>query len=336
MQEKVLFESSFLYQPPIFSRLFQILRDAVRDFARDPVGFTISLFKGDGLGGRTRQDRLMLGMAAGILTFCTLFIIFVLGPQIWNLLFGGSAVQAQNEYEVHMINPDDFKQQQIEMPKAEKKAGGGGGGGRNTPTPASKGQLPKFSLTPPLIAPRPEPTPRPPSLPVPETVQVDPRLEPKRDELAMTGLPNGVPGPPSAGPGSGGGMGDGSGGGMGPGNGRGVGPGNGYNMGGGDPRLGGGSGGPVTNVDTRPIALNNPQPRYTEEARKNKIQGTVKVRILIGADGAVKRVTVSRGLPDGLDEQAIQAAYQLRFKPAMKGGQPVAYLQNVEIEFNLR
>lgn len=336
MAEKVLFENSFLQNESIFARLYRILGDAGRDFAADPVKFTLSLFKGDGLGGRTRQDRLMLGMAVGILTFCTLFIVFVLGPQIWKLIFSGQAVQAQTELEVHMINPDDFKAEKIEMPKADKKAGGGGGGGRNTPTPASKGQLPKFSLTPPLIAPRPEPTPRPPSLPVPETVQVDPRLEPKRDELAMTGLPNGVPGPPSAGPGSGGGMGDGQGGGMGPGNGRGVGPGNGYNMGGGDPRLGGGSGGPATNVDAKPIPLNNPSPRYTEEARKNKIQGIVKVRVLIGADGSVKRVTVTRGLPDGLDEQAIQAAYQMRFKPAMKGGQPVAYLQAVDIEFNLR
>jgi protein TonB len=84
------------------------------------------------------------------------------------------------------------------------------------------------------------------------------------------------------------------------------------------------------------IQLNSPQPRYTEDARKNKIQGTVTARLLIGSDGVVKRVTITRGLPDGLDEQAIQAAYQLRFKPAMKGGQPVAYQMSVLIEFNLR
>ena len=165
---------------------------------------------------------------------------------------------------------------------------------------------------------------------------VDPRLEPKRDELAVTGLPTGVPGPPSAGPGSGGGMGDGKGGGMGPGDGRGVGPGTGFNTGGGGPRLGGGSGAPATSVDQQPVLLNLPQPRYTEEARKNKIQGTVRVRVLIGSDGQVKRVVVVRPLPDGLDEQAIQAAYQLRFKPAMKSGQPVAFWKPVDIEFNLR
>jgi len=156
------------------------------------------------------------------------------------------------------------------------------------------------------------------------------------DDLAVTGLPTGVPGPPSAGPGQDGGMGDGRGGGMGPGNGRGVGPGEGFNTGGGGPRLGGGNGAPATSVDQQPILLNNPQPRYTEEARKNKIQGTVMVRVLIGNDGQVKRVVVTRPLPDGLDEQAIQAAYQLRFKPAMKSGQPVSFWKPVAIEFNLR
>jgi len=144
----------------------------------------------------------------------------------------------------------------------------------------------------------------------------------------------------------GGGMGDGKGGGMGRGTGRGggmqpdigrcVGPGSGYNVGGGSPRLGGGSGAPATDVDTKPILLNHANPQYTEEARKNKIQGQVVVRVLVGVDGLVKQVKVVRGLPDGLDEQAIQAAYQLRFNPAMKDGRPVAFWQNITIEFNLR
>jgi Gram-negative bacterial TonB protein C-terminal len=41
-------------------------------------------------------------------------------------------------------------------------------------------------------------------------------------------------------------------------------------------------------------------------------------------------------LPGGLDEQAIQAAYPMRFRPAMKGGQPLAFCVPVRIEFNLR
>ena len=140
-------------------------------------------------------------------------------------------------------------------------------------------------------------------------------LQPKRDELMVTPLP----GPPSLGPGSGDGLGPGSGGGKEPGI-----------------RTEPNPNAPSTKVDSKPVLLNNPQPRYTEEARENKVEGTVQLRLLIGSDGLVKRVTIVRGLPDGLDEQAIQAAYQLRFKPAMKGGEPVAYQQSVLIEFNLR
>ncbi|MEK6406049.1 MAG: energy transducer TonB [Acidobacteriota bacterium] len=328
----MLFEDAFMDPPSILRRLIEAFVETIREFRKNPKDYIVSAFKGDGIGGHRRKMLMRFGLAIGIVVYALFFGAILV---LWSIHAKAKDVP-QEELAVHWVNPDDFKAVEIEKPKAKEKAGGGGGGGRNTPTPASKGQLPKFSLTPPLIAPRPEPTPRPPSLVVPETIQVDPRLEPKRDDLAVTGLPNGVPGPPSAGPGAGGGMGDGKGGGMGPGNGRGVGPGEGYNMGGGGPRIGGGSGAPATSVDQGPVLLNNPQPRYTEEARKNKIQGTVLVRVLIGTDGQVKRVTVQRGLPDGLDEQAIQAAYQLRFKPAMKSGQPVSFWKPVAIEFNLR
>lgn len=111
-----------------------------------------------------------------------------------------------------------------------------------------------------------------------------------------------------------------------------------FNMGGGGvgprPALGVGDGSAVS-VDTKPIPLNSPQPRYTEEARNNKIEGNVTMRVRVGADGQVKQVRIVRGLPDGLDEQAIQAAYQLKFKPAMKDGKPVAYWMPVLVEFNL-
>ena len=92
-----------------------------------------------------------------------------------------------------------------------------------------------------------------------------------------------------------------------------------------------------TVVDRRPILLNEPRPLYTEDARKNKVQGIVRVRVLVDERGSVREVLVTRGLPDGLNEQAIRAAYQMRFSPAMKNGRPISYwLSNVEIEFNLR
>jgi TonB family protein len=60
------------------------------------------------------------------------------------------------------------------------------------------------------------------------------------------------------------------------------------------------------------------------------------VRVLVSADGSVKMVRILTSLPDGLTEEAIRAAYQIKFKPAMKDGQPVAFWQAVEVEFNLR
>jgi TonB family protein len=127
-----------------------------------------------------------------------------------------------------------------------------------------------------------------------------------------------------------GGLGSGSGGVMG--SGPGVGPGGGFSP---APALGSSTGGVAANVDQKPEPLNNPRPNYTEEARKNGIQGIVVARVLVGADGAVKQARIVRGLPDGLNEEAIRTAYQMRFRPAMKGGKPVAFYHSVQIEFHL-
>lgn len=93
----------------------------------------------------------------------------------------------------------------------------------------------------------------------------------------------------------------------------------------------------VTNgVDTKPVALNIPKPRYTETARANGIEGSVVLRVLVGEDGIVKSVRVVRGLPDGLTEQAIAAARETKFKPAMKDGKPVPFMVGLEISFVIR
>lgn len=84
------------------------------------------------------------------------------------------------------------------------------------------------------------------------------------------------------------------------------------------------------------MPLNNVAPHYTEEARTHKIQGVVLMRVLVGEDGQVKQVSIVRGLPDGLDEQAVAAARQLRFKPAMKNGQAVSHWVPLQLEFKLR
>ena len=88
-------------------------------------------------------------------------------------------------------------------------------------------------------------------------------------------------------------------------------------------------------VDSRPMILNRVQPVYTPEARKNNIQGTVTLRLTVDETGAAKEIRVARGLPDGLNEQAIEAAKKTKFRPAMKDGKPVSYSILLQINFNL-
>lgn len=144
------------------------------------------------------------------------------------------------------------------------------------------------------------------------------------DGLAV--LVPGMPSPPPPGIGFDNAWGIESGGGIG--TGPGVGPGSRNN-------LGGNNCDATARVDTKPRALNNPRPSYTGEARNNKVEGTIRLRVLVSPEGAVKNVRFLSHLPDGLDEQAIVVARKMRFAPATRGGQPVAYWVTVEVEFNL-
>ena len=220
--------------------------------------------------------------------------------------------------------------------KNDGREGGGGGGGNHELNPASAGVPPIFSLADQIVAPTTRPQLTPPELAIAVTLKVDPRFQPPLDKLAPTGLASGVTGPPSDGPGQDHGIGTGRRGGVGPGDGVGIGPGHDWNTGGNSPSFTGGRKSDEATFDTPPRALNRPHPNYTEEARKDRVQGVVRTRVLVEPDGLVKEVMVLRGLPAGLNEEAIRAAYQMRFNPATKSGRPVATWVFVEIEFNLR
>ena len=211
------------------------------------------------------------------------------------------------------------------LPVSKTKAGGGGGGGDRDKLEASRGKLPKKSLsqiTPPSAVIR-NPDPK---LAVEPTV-VMPNIPVKEPNIAALGDPKGVLGPPSNGTGSGGGIGSGSGGGVGSGTGPGVGPGWGGGIGGGAYRVGGGVSAPRT--------VYAPDPEYSEEARKAKYQGTVMLWVVIGPDGRVHDMKVVRPLGLGLDEKALEAVKQWKFEPARKDGQPVAVQVNIEVNFRL-
>jgi periplasmic protein TonB len=228
-----------------------------------------------------------------------------------------------------VINVALYAPHRLVLP-ADTASGGGGGGGRRQLTPPSLGKLPKAAdkqLVPPDADP---PKNLDPALIVESSV-VAPQLAflPQLNLLNI-GDPDGIPGPPSAGSGSGYGIGTGDGRGDGEGKGPGVGPGENGGNGGGDPifRVGG--------AVSRPVLVTQVLPEYSEEARKARFQGRVVLDTIVLADGSVQVVRVARGIGFGLDERAVTAVLQWKFKPARMNGKPVPVALNVEVSFNIR
>jgi TonB family protein len=81
--------------------------------------------------------------------------------------------------------------------------------------------------------------------------------------------------------------------------------------------------------------LDKPRPEYTAEGRSLKIEGDVVLDVVFLADGSVQVSHVVSGLGHGLDESAVRAAQQIKFKPAKRDGQPVDFPARVRIEFRL-
>jgi TonB family protein len=81
--------------------------------------------------------------------------------------------------------------------------------------------------------------------------------------------------------------------------------------------------------------LSKPVPIYTEEARSQKIEGEVLLEVVFEASGKIRVLKVVRGLGHGLDDAAVRAAEQMRFKPALKDGQPADSTAYVHIIFQL-
>jgi len=86
----------------------------------------------------------------------------------------------------------------------------------------------------------------------------------------------------------------------------------------------------------RPFQLNSPQPRYTEEARGLKVQGSVFLGVVVTENGDVGTVLLLRGLGHGLDERATEVARNLKFAPATRNGIAIPYWMKLIVEFNLR
>jgi TonB family protein len=215
------------------------------------------------------------------------------------------------------------------LPQRQRPGGGGGG---NDQKRASAGVAPLASLNPQQA----QPDFNPPQIPH-TTLIIRPSVYADPNTLLRVkgpmGMLDGQPDSPSRG--------DGPGTGFGPGKGPGYGPGEGGNAGKGSNRIGGGiTTGPgdeiaVMSPSLKPTILYREKAKYTEEARQQRVQGSVLLSVVFGADGRLHDLRVVRRLPHGLTETSIEAANRIRFHPALQNGKPTPVRATLEFNFAL-
>jgi TonB family protein len=200
-------------------------------------------------------------------------------------------------------------------------AGGGGGGGNRTAGPIQRASAPLRQAVQ-----HAEPTPVP--TPAPSPIEAHPVAS---SAVAVAGLPSvdAVAASAALGTGDGGGVGGGEGSGVGPGRGPGIGPGEDGGVGGGVYRLGAGV--------IAPVLISQVRPNYTSRALANHLEGSVLLEVIIRHTGLPDAIRVVRSLdPLGLDEEAIRAVQQWRFRPGRVGSTPVDVLVTCIVDFHLR
>lgn len=129
----------------------------------------------------------------------------------------------------------------------------------------------------------------------------------------------------SLGSSNGAGLSHGLGGGLGSGIGNGAGSGGGY--GGGLMGVGGGV--------SAPQVIHSVQPEFTEDARRANYEGEISIQLIVDSEGNPQNIRIVHHLGMGLDERAIAAVRQYKFKPAMYQGHPVAVQMVIEVGFHL-
>jgi TonB family protein len=202
--------------------------------------------------------------------------------------------------------------------------GGGGGGGNRMPFAPKKVDAPiPVAKRETVVIPSAKPTePPPPALDLPAKANDAAMVIPGATDVAGDAL--------ARGPGSGGGYGTGSGTGIGPGTGPGLGPGSGGGTGGGVYQPGNGV--------SKPELIREVKPQYTSDAMRAKIQGSVFIECTVLPDGTVTDIKIIKSLDPvfGLDQEAVKAARQWRFRPGRRAGQPVAVDITIQLDFTLR
>jgi len=81
--------------------------------------------------------------------------------------------------------------------------------------------------------------------------------------------------------------------------------------------------------------IHSVQPVYPADAKKQHLEGNVKLRLVVGADGNVRSIQLVSGAPM-LAPAAISAARQFRYAPALLNGQPIETIQTIDMSFSLK
>ena len=336
---------TYEYQPTIIESRLLIKRLAVQlaflerelkrswvDFKKHPVVFTKqSILNALNKFVSTRNTR--YACATALMAVTSVVIAAFVVQSAWTPAHDEAENLNESPVEVVLLapppdNPGIGKPGVLSL--SRRPVQGRSGGGDRDPLPPQFGKLPPPSIIPAAIPTTPPRNPL--SLPV-AGIDIDPSQW-QDVEARVYGDPNSKSNIPSSGPGAGGGIGTGLGVGIGPG----TDTGNGCGV---TVRKGG-----VTcsgnyrqfrqsEVDQRARLLFKPEPQYTEEARRNQVTGTVMLRVIFSSEGQVDEIRAVRTLPFGLTERAIAAARQIKFVPAMKGGQAVSVHMQLEYNFNL-
>jgi TonB family protein len=222
------------------------------------------------------------------------------------------------------VTPVDFKLSipPMMLPVA-RLAGGGGGGGAHEMVEAVEAKLPTIVRLQ-TMAPRVIRVDQP-------KLSIEPSMQvkmPENNDLPVLGVTDSKQiSLASQGRGSGSGLGQGLGGGIGAGHGSGTGPGSGGGYGGGLMNVGGGV--------AAPEVLHSVEPEFTEDARRANFQGSVSIKLIVDSQGNPQNVQLVHPLGMGLDQKAIEAVRQYKFKPAMYQGHPVSVQIVIEMSFHL-
>lgn len=276
--------------------------------AAQPTGLRITgraLFASAEIG-KARRSAASLWTAVGVHAAAIALIAFAVAAQVH-----GPAVKPAHEVTLTDLTPPPPPPV---LPKNDRM---GGGGGHHDLTAATEGRLPRFSeqqIVPPMQPPKIQPM-----LPVEPTLVMQPDLKMASNSMVNLGDPNSNLKGVSLGTGSGTGVGSGSG--------AGMGTGSGGNTGGGLYHVGGSV--------RKPELIYQPEAEFSEEARKAKFSGNVEVYLWVDEQGNPSHIKVTRGVGMGLDEKAVEAVRQYKFKPATQNGKPVKVEVYIEVNFTI-